>query len=96
MDEAIGPVRPGTDIGPEHQGYYVQITTVVTPETSALGLGTVGDPVTVRGTIHHAERITQPLTGYRVTRVTVRVSGHEPVMTFNLGARNPVRLFEST
>ena len=87
-----GPALTGADLGPEHQGEFAEITTVVTEENAAKGLGTLGEQVTVRGMIHHASRTVQFRTGYRITRL-VRPTGYDSPMRFNLGDANQVRLF---
>jgi hypothetical protein len=92
-DLARGPAMTGADLGPEHQGHFVEITTVVTPENEAKGLGTLGEPITVRGMIHHASRAVQFRTNLRVTTVVMRPTGHTQRMTFNIGDRTPVRVF---
>jgi hypothetical protein len=82
-----GPAMTGADLGPEHHGAFVEITTVVTEEND------LGEPVTVRGMIHHASRAVQFRTNLRVTTVIMRPTGHGELMTFRIGARTPVRVF---
>lgn len=89
---ACSQVATGADIGPEHQGHYVEITTRVTEATEALGLGEFGQQVTVRGTVYHARRVRQAITQYRITILILRVTGHEALMRFNLGDCDPARL----
>ncbi|WP_194922167.1 hypothetical protein [Catenulispora rubra] len=88
------PVATGADLGPEHQGHFVEITTVVTPETEAKGLGIAGTPITVRGIIYQAKRSVQIRSTIRVSSVTLRLTGHSELMTFNVGDRNKARLFD--
>lgn len=92
-DLARGPAMTGADLGPEHHGEFVEITTVVSPRNAELGLGAPGEPVTVRGMIHHASRAIQFRTNLRVTSIVMRPTGHSALMTFNLGEGNAVRLF---
>lgn len=89
---ACGTVATGADIGPEHQGHYVEITTRVTEEAAALGLGPFGQHVTVCGTVYHARRVRQAITQYRITLLFLKVPGHEALMPFNLGDCDPARL----
>lgn len=91
-ETACGQVATGADIGPEHQGHFVEITTRVTEEAAALGLGEFGHRVTVRGTVYHARRVTQAITQYRITLLFLRVSGHDALMPFNLGDCGPARV----
>lgn len=86
------PVVTGADLGPEHQGCYVQINTVVTEENEAKGLGPLGKQVTVRGTIYHAARHTRLITNYRITSLILRVSGFSDLLSFNLGDRDPAEI----
>ncbi|WP_034270853.1 hypothetical protein [Actinospica robiniae] len=92
-DLSRGPAMTGAELGPEHQGEFVEITTVVTKENAAKGLGKLGEQVTVRGMVYHAARTVQFRTGYRVTSVIMRPIGHDTPMRFNLGDANRVRLF---
>ncbi|NUR25355.1 MAG: hypothetical protein HOV83_05820 [Catenulispora sp.] len=92
-DVVRGPAITGADLGPEHQGHFVEITTVVTPETAALGLGTFGEPITVLGLIYQVRKSVQIRSTTRVSSVTMRPTGHSALMTFNVGRHNEVRLF---
>jgi hypothetical protein len=79
-------------IRPRHVGRFAEYDTVVTEEAEAAGLGTLGDPVTIRGMI---VQVANGNTGGRAwTRLTVRPTAPtitQPLISV-LGSHRTVRL----
>ena len=79
-------------IRPYHVGRFAEYDTVVTEEAEAAGLGSLGDPITIRGLII---QVANGNTGGRAwTRLTVRPTAPavtHPVISV-LGSHRTVRL----